>query len=365
MIKYSFIRWCAVRLTFEITSEIRKLFKLLKSYKNCFDVKNAKTLFEYKNENHIIDLIFGAKSLYESFYILFKTELDVLKDYLLKNLTLNRIREFSSCANASIFFVFKKNNSFRLCINYRKLNALIIKNKCSFSLIDKTLNRFVSAAYFIKLNFKNAYYWIKIRKNDKWMTTFRTRYNHFKYTIMFFKLVNASVTFQILINKILRELINHICVIYLNDILIYFKTCKKHWKCVRKMLEHLYQFKLYAKLLKYFFMTQIIEFLEYIISNYKVLINSCKMKVLQTWLEFKTLRELQIFLEFANFISVLWDFILRLLMLWRNYLKKINKEDRINHLFLKRLWNKRFDDSLKRLQKRLCWFILISETSSK
>ena len=60
------------------------------------------------------------------------------------------------------------------------------------------------------------------------MTTFRTRYDHFEYIIMFFELVNAFVTFQTLINKILQKLMNHICVIYLNDILIYFKTREKH-----------------------------------------------------------------------------------------------------------------------------------------
>ena len=153
-----------------------------------------------------------------------------------------------------MFFVFKKDDSFRLCVDYKELNALIIKNKCLFSLIDETLNRLVNAAYFIKLDFKNAYHRIRIRKSDEWMTTFRIRYDHFEYAVMSFGLVNASVTFQTLINKILRELINHICVIYLNDILIYFKTREKHWKCVRKMLERLRQFKLYAKLSKCFFM---------------------------------------------------------------------------------------------------------------
>ena len=60
------------------------------------------------------------------------------------------------------------------------------------------------------------------------MTTFRIHYNYFKYAVMFFELVNVFITFKILINKILRKLINHICVIYLNDILIYFKTREKH-----------------------------------------------------------------------------------------------------------------------------------------
>ena len=222
--------YALIYITFdvEITFEVRRLFESLKSYENCFDFKNAKILFEHENENHVINLMFGAESLYESLYILFKTELDVLKNYLLKNLTLSRIREFTSRAGASMLFVFKKNDSFRFCVDYKKLNALIIKNKCSLSLIDETLNRLVSAAYFIKLDFKNAYHRIKICKNDEWMTTFRIRYDHFEYAVMSFGLVNASVTFQTLINKILRELIDHICMIYLDDILIYFKTRKKH-----------------------------------------------------------------------------------------------------------------------------------------
>ena len=317
----------------EITLEMRRLFEFLKSYEDCFDFKNAKTFFEHEDEDHVIDLILGAESSYESLYIFFETELDVLKNYLLKNLILSRIRKFTSRASASMFFAFKKNDNFRLYINYKGLNALIIKNKYLFSLIDETLNRFISVAYFIKLDFKNAYHRIKIRKNDEWMTTFRIRYDHFEYAVMSFGLVNASVTFQTLINKILRELINHICVIYLDDILIYFKTREKHWKCVRKMLERLRQFKLYAKLLKCFFMTQMIEFLEYIINNYDVFMNSRRMKIIQTWFEFKTLRELQIFLEFANFYKYFVRFYVKITCALMKLFKE-NKQERQNKSFI-------------------------------
>ena len=156
-----------ITLDVEITPEMRKLLEFLKSYENCFDLKNAETLFEHENEDHAIDLIFGAKPSYEPLYTLSETELDVLKNYLLKNLTLSRIREFTSRASASILFVLKKNDNLRLCVDYKGLNALIIKNKCSFPLIDETLNRLVNAAYFIKLDFKNAYHRIKIRKSDE------------------------------------------------------------------------------------------------------------------------------------------------------------------------------------------------------
>ena len=215
-------------LNIEIASKMRKLFTFLKNYENCFDFKNAEILFEHENENHVIDLLSSAKSSYKSLYTFFETEFEVLRNYLLKNLILNYIWKFTNRANASMFFVFKKNDNFCFCINYKELNVLIIKNKCSFSLIDKTLNRLMNVVYFIKFDFKNMYHRIRIYKNDEWMTAFRTRYEHFKYIIMSFELVNVSVTFQTLINKILRELMNHIYIIYLNDILIYFKTREKH-----------------------------------------------------------------------------------------------------------------------------------------
>ena len=151
----------------EITSRMCKLFEFLKSYKNCFDFKNAETFFEHENKNHIIDLILDVKSLYESLYIPFKIEFNVLKNYLLKNLILNGIREFTSRASALMFFIFKKNNNFQFYIDYKELNILIIKNKYLLLLIDETLNCFLSTIYFIKLDFKNAYRRIKLCKDDK------------------------------------------------------------------------------------------------------------------------------------------------------------------------------------------------------
>ena len=329
----------------EITFEMRRLLEALKSYENCFDFKNAETLSEHEDEDHIIDLMFGTKPSYESLYIFSEIEFNVLKNYLLKNLILNRIREFISRASASMLFVFKKNDNFRLCVDYKELNALIIKNKCSLLLIDETLDRLVSAAYFIKLSFKNAYHRIKIRKSDEWIMTFRTRYDHFEYTIMSFEFVNAFVTFQILINKILRELINHICMIYLDDILIYFKTREKHWKCVRKMLERLCQFKLYAKLSKCFFMIQMIEFLEYIISNHDDFMNLRRMKIIQTWFEFRTLRELQIFLKFANFYRRFVRFYVKITRILTELFKK-NKQERQNESFI-------FEEAARQAFRRL------------
>ena len=80
---------------------------------------------------------------------------------------MNHIREFFNFVETSMLFIFKKNGSLRLCINYRNLNVVIIKNKCSFFLIKKTLNRLMNVVYFTKFNFKNVYHRIRIQKNDE------------------------------------------------------------------------------------------------------------------------------------------------------------------------------------------------------
>ena len=107
------------------------LFKL-KLYKNCFNSKNAEMLLTHENKNYVIDLKHEKKSSYDLLYALSKKKLEILRNYLLKNLALNRIREFFNLVEILMLFIFKKNDNLRLCVNYRNLNAIIIKNKCFF-----------------------------------------------------------------------------------------------------------------------------------------------------------------------------------------------------------------------------------------
>ena len=138
-----------------------------------------------------------------------------------------------------ILFILKKDEELQLCVNYRELNQVIIKNRHSLSLISETLNRLSEVKYFIKLNLKNVYHQICIKKGDEWKTVFHTHYSHFEYMIMLFELVNASATFQAYINWVLVRLIDIFCVIYLNNILIYSEILNQHYKHIKKVLERL------------------------------------------------------------------------------------------------------------------------------
>ena len=132
------------------------------------------------------------------------------------------------------YFFFQKKWWIALIGWWSKFNKIMRKNQHPLLLITQILNQLNGVKHFIKLNLKNAYHWIHIRKCDEWKTTFWTTYGHFEYQVMPFELANAPVTFQTYINKILFELVDTICVVYLNDILIYFKNRNSHVKMLNR-----------------------------------------------------------------------------------------------------------------------------------
>ena len=163
--------------------------------------------------------------------------------------------------------------------------------------------------------------------------------------MMSFELANASATFQTLINKTLHDLINHICVIYLDNILIYFKTKEKHWKFVNEILEKLQTFDLYIKLSKYKFCVTSVNFLNYIVDNNKIFMNPSKIEAIKSWPIPKNLKQLQVFLNFTNFYRrfvVLYAKMSRPL----SDLLRDNKNEKQVDPFL---WNKKAAQTFKKL----------------
>ena len=174
------------------SSEISKDYLYLKKL---FDNEKTRVLSEQSQRNHIINLMKNTKSSYMLLYNLFKKKLAEFRRYLNNVLNKSWIKSLKSSVGASIFFVFKKDEALRLCMNYKKLNTIIIKNYHFLSFITKMLNRLCEIKRFIKLNLKNVYHQIRIKKNDEWKTTFCTRYEYFEYQIMSFDFTNVSITF--------------------------------------------------------------------------------------------------------------------------------------------------------------------------
>ncbi len=260
--------------------EAQTLFIELKEYENVFLIKSADKLSLHENHDHAIKIT--AKSSYESLYNLLNTKLTTLRQYLNDVLVKEWIKHFVSSTDASILFIFKKNDSFHLCMNYWNLNKITVKNHHSLSLINETLDRLDRIKQFTKLNLKNVYHHFRIQRENEWKMMFHICYDHFKYMIMSFNLINASVIFQTYINKILTELLNDFCVVYLNDILIFFVKKTDHVDYVKQILKRLRKFKLYASLKKCEFFITKVNFLEFIIFTESVSMNSSRVNIIKT-----------------------------------------------------------------------------------
>src|SRR5437588_1684677 len=148
-----------------------------------------------------------------------------------------------SPVGAPILFVAKKNGKLRLCVDYRGLNNVTIKNKYPLPLMDPLQEQVKGATVFTKFDLRDGYYLIHIREGDEWKTAFRTQYGQFEYKVMLFGLCNTPATFQGMMNRVLQEFLDKGVVVYLDDVLIYSKTMKEHVQLVRKIL-HKHQQKI-------------------------------------------------------------------------------------------------------------------------
>jgi hypothetical protein len=155
-------------------------------------------------------------------------ELKALKEYIEENMTKGFIQASSSPAGAPVLFVKKAEGSSRLCVDYRGLNEVTIKNRYPLPLIRKTLDCLAKAKWYTKLDLQWGYNQIQIAEGEEWKMAFRTRYGLFEYMVIPFGLTNVPATFQHFINDSLREYLDVFCTAYLDDILIYSDTKEEH-----------------------------------------------------------------------------------------------------------------------------------------
>jgi len=272
----------------------------LRQYEDVFDAEKAGILPPHNRHDHAIELE-GGEPPYGPLYNLSVTELKALREYLDDALAKGWIRASTSPAGAPILFVPKKDGNLRLCVDYRGLNRVTKKNRYPLPLISETLDRLVGAKVFTKLDLKDAYHRLRIRRGDEWKTAFRTRYGHFEYMVMPFGLANAPATFQAYINRAMQGLLDVVCVVYLDDILIFSQNKEEHRGHVEQVLNQLRKFGLYANLSKCEFETQSVEFLGFIVDTEGVKMDQRRVDTIKDWPTPTTVRELQVFLGFANF----------------------------------------------------------------
>lgn len=273
--------------------------KEVADYADVASEKAAGILPENKVTDHAIEI--EGEPPYGPLYNLSTRELETLRRYLDDALAKGWIRHSTSPAGAPVLFVPKKDGTLRLCVDYRALNKITISNRHALPLISETLDRLAGAKVFTKLDLKDAYHRIRIRRGDEWKTAFRTRYGHFEYTVMPFGLSNAPATFQAYINRAMAGIIDVFCVVYLDDILIYSQDLEEHWKQVRQVLWRLRKYSLYINRKKCEFATRKVEFLGFIISEKGVEMDRQRVETIELWPTPKTFRDIQVFIGFTNF----------------------------------------------------------------
>ncbi|GKC31328.1 putative reverse transcriptase domain-containing protein [Tanacetum coccineum] len=197
-----------------------------------------------------IELIPGATPVAKSPYRLAPFELEELSGKLKDLQDKGFIRPSSSPWGAPILFVKKKDGTFRMCIYYRELNKLTVKNRYSLPRIDDLFDQLQGSQFFSKINLRSRYHQLRLHEDGIPKTAFRTRYGHFEFTVMPFGLTNAPTVFMDLMNRVCRPYLDKFVIVFIDDILIYSKTQEEHVEHLSLLLGLLKKEKLYAKFSK-------------------------------------------------------------------------------------------------------------------
>jgi len=246
----------------EILKEVKaKLSSKYHDYLDVFDRAMADQLSSHRLYDHKIELIDEKTSSRSRLYHMSDYKLQKMKNYLIKHLNKDFISSSSASYASLILFIEKKDDSLRFCVDYRKLNALIKRDRYLLSLIDETLARIQGSKYLTRLNIIVAFNKLHMHLSSEDLTIFITSFDFYKYHVMSFELINGSTFYQHYINDVLFDYLHQFCQTYLDDIIIYSKTLKKHKRHVRLVLHRLRETDLQVNINKCEFHVQKIFFL--------------------------------------------------------------------------------------------------------
>lgn len=194
-----------------------------------------------------IDVLPDTQPISILLYRMAPAELRELKEQLKDLLENGFIRPSVSPWGAPVLFVRKKDGSLRICIDYRQLNKVTIKNKYPLPRIDDLFDQLQGARFFSKIDLRSGYHQLKIREHDIPKTAFKTRYGHFEFLVMSFGLTNAPTAFMDLMNRVFKPFLDSFVIVFIDDILVYSRSREDHADHLRAVLQTLYQHQLYAK----------------------------------------------------------------------------------------------------------------------
>ena len=274
---------------------------IIEEYRDVFPDDLPKVLPPSRMVDFEIHIIPGHAPPNQAPYRLSPKELEELHKQIEDLLEHGFIRESQSPYASPVLFVKKHDGTQRMCVDYRALNRITVKNRFPLPRIDDLLDQLGIAKYFSKLDLLKGYHQMLIPEKDRHKTAFKTRYGLFEYTVLPFGLCNAPSVFTQLMHSVLRPYLDKFVISYLDDILIYSKTAEEHKQHIRTILEALRQQKLYAKLSKCEFAKSQVGFLGHIISRTGVSMDPEKTQAITTWPTPKNVNDIERFLGLAGY----------------------------------------------------------------
>ncbi|GJW19865.1 reverse transcriptase domain-containing protein [Tanacetum coccineum] len=291
-----------------------------------------------------IDLIPGAAPVARTPYRLAPSEMQELSNQLQELTDRGFIRPSTSPWGAPVLFVKKKDGSFRMCIDYRELNKLTIKNRYPLPRIDDLFDQLQGSSVYSKIDLRSGYHQLRVREEDIPKTAFRTRYGHYEFQVMPFGLTNAPAVFMDLMNRVCKPYLDKFVIVFIDDILIYSRNEEEHASHLRIILELLRKEKLYAKFSKCDFWIHIVQFLGHLIDNQGLHVDPAKIEAVKNWTSPATPTEVRQFLGLAGYYR-------RFIEGFSKIAKPLTKLTQKNKSYI---WGEEQESAFQLLKQKLC-----------
>jgi hypothetical protein len=249
----------------------------------------------------VIELLPGTAPISKRAYRVSGPELVELKKQIDELSEKGYIRPSTSPWAAPVLFVEKKDGTRRMCIDYRALNEVTIKNKYPLPRIEDLFDQLRGAIVFSKIDLRSGYHQLRIRPSDIPKTAFITKYGLYEFTVMSFRLTNAPAFFMNLMNNVFMDYLDKFVVVFIDDFLIYSQSEEEHVNHLKMVLQRLREHQLYAKLSKYEFWIEEVLFLVHIIHKEGLAVDPKKVVDILNWKAPTDARGIKSFIRMAGY----------------------------------------------------------------